>query len=695
MGSYSDQLGVGGGGGAIKLRTPPDVFTGANRTAAILARNNGLNAAALAEFNEDPNLAIILRVGATDTYQVRRSNAWRDVTNVVRGQQGEPGPGPTDQQLSAAVSKDVKPYAIVGGPDVPEDEISSDIARVAQIPTAAKIKSEYESNPDTNALTDDLLKQLQSVADPKRLVGLLQWDVSPSILDGVTAADFERTFRLAFEAPYTPLTDFYFEVFVFNQNQAGTLVHARRQWSQVTHLDVAISATDAGTIAGSAAATDDHIEFELRFFSDSTSTAVQAVTSRRVLIVEASSSGMPSEDARDDVARAAAKAAADKANAANENANLALTTAGNNVTFITDLERRADARDAIAGRVEVNPGRIAAAADLDGTYQCIVTLTDAEVTRLTAAGVNYLEIWFGTETVHVVSPWAPANATRVDAVVDTTEETAIGSVGNVVPVRAVYRINQGGSQNFYGEGAGALRIGGYALDVSAAIDSALPPFADIRLLPEAVPGSQVPDDFYLELAGKLTSREIDGITLLIQGVTIQPHASTPVSGFDTETQAFVRFDVSSVADAIANGLSASDRTAIVDLTFSFTEGDDFTRRILLPVNNPNAPRLVQGELDDITFNAALTLDWLAPDMRSVTLTADITFSFSNIQVGRPLVLEVKQGGAGGHSITWPSSVEWAGGSAEGPSSGAGDVDIFTLLPLSSTRILAVALLDVS
>ena len=42
------------------------------------------------------------------------------------------------------------------------------------------------------------------------------------------------------------------------------------------------------------------------------------------------------------------------------------------------------------GRVEVNPGRIAAAADLDGTYQVIVSLTDAEVTALSDAGVNYL-----------------------------------------------------------------------------------------------------------------------------------------------------------------------------------------------------------------------------------------------------------------------------------------------------------------
>ena len=242
---------------------------------------------------------------------------------------------------------------------------------------------------------------------------------------------------------------------------------------------------------------------------------------------------------------------------------------------------------------------------------------------------------------------------------------------------------------------GGASSGQSAGQVMAAILAALPPFADIRLLPGALPGSAMPDDFYVELSDKLINRTIDGLSLTIQGQTFTPHASTPISGFDTEAQALVRFDISAQSDTIANGLNASDRTLFVDLTFSFTEGNDYRRRITLPVNNPLAPRLIPETLDTIPFNAALTLDWLSDDMRSVTLTAAVTFTFSNIQVGRPLVLEVKQDATGGKGITWPSSVEWAGGAAEGPSSGGGDVDIYTLLPLSKTRVVAAALLDVS
>ena len=96
--------GSGGGGGGLKLRTPADVFVGATKTAAETARNSGLDSAALAEFNADPNLAIILRIAGSDTYQVRRSGAWRGVTNVVEGPRG---PAPTESQLDAAAERNV------------------------------------------------------------------------------------------------------------------------------------------------------------------------------------------------------------------------------------------------------------------------------------------------------------------------------------------------------------------------------------------------------------------------------------------------------------------------------------------------------------------------------------------------------------------------------------------------------------
>ena len=123
----------GGGGASLKTRTPADIFTGANRNTAETARNNGLDAAAIAEFDADPNLLIILRIAGSDTFQARRTGAWRDVTNIVEGARG---PGPTAQQVTAAVQAGVKAYARVGGPLVPEAEIDPAILRDAEVTRA-------------------------------------------------------------------------------------------------------------------------------------------------------------------------------------------------------------------------------------------------------------------------------------------------------------------------------------------------------------------------------------------------------------------------------------------------------------------------------------------------------------------------------------------------------------------------------
>ena len=122
-----------GRGGGLLLRTPPDEFANASRAGAEAARDAAITnvPATLAEFNDNPNLGIILTITGTDpdttVYQARRSDGWADVTLVARG------PGPTDQQVAGAVQAGVKPYARIGGPVVPEPEIDAAIARDNEI----------------------------------------------------------------------------------------------------------------------------------------------------------------------------------------------------------------------------------------------------------------------------------------------------------------------------------------------------------------------------------------------------------------------------------------------------------------------------------------------------------------------------------------------------------------------------------
>lgn len=85
----------GSSGGGLKLRSPADIFSGANKAAAETARNSGITGSTLAQFDSDPNLAIILQWPATNptstVYQVRRGSSWADVTLAVTGPRGPPG----------------------------------------------------------------------------------------------------------------------------------------------------------------------------------------------------------------------------------------------------------------------------------------------------------------------------------------------------------------------------------------------------------------------------------------------------------------------------------------------------------------------------------------------------------------------------------------------------------------------------
>ena len=96
----------------------------------------------------------------------------------------------------------------------------------------------------------------------------------------------------------------------------------------------------------------------------------------------------------------------------------------------------------------------------------------------------------------------------------------------------------------------------------------------------------------------------------------------------------------------------------------------------------------------LAYAANAPIDWNGNKLRTITLTGNVTFAFTNVSPGEVMVVRVAQDAVGGRTITWPAAVEWAGGNAEA-SSGANEVDVFTLLAISDSEIIATALLDVS
>jgi hypothetical protein len=77
-----------------------------------------------------------------------------------------------------------------------------------------------------------------------------------------------------------------------------------------------------------------------------------------------------------------------------------------------------------------------------------------------------------------------------------------------------------------------------------------------------------------------------------------------------------------------------------------------------------------------------TIDLTNGNVFELTLTGNCTYTFSNPPgsgIGGSFTLIQKQDGSGSRTVSWPASVDWAGGEGPTISSGANDVDVFTFV----------------
>ena len=73
-----------------------------------------------------------------------------------------------------------------------------------------------------------------------------------------------------------------------------------------------------------------------------------------------------------------------------------------------------------------------------------------------------------------------------------------------------------------------------------------------------------------------------------------------------------------------------------------------------------------------------TVDWNEGNVQSVTLSANLTFTFSNPVTGAGYVLKITQDSTP-RTITWPATVKWAGGAAPTLTATSGGIDLVSLL----------------
>ena len=352
----------------------------------------------------------------------------------------------------------------------------------------------------------------------------------------------------------------------------------------------------------------------------------------------------------------------------------------------------------------------------------IALFFEATATRTSGAGTISVRLRRGTDIIK-----AAAEETEISGAVEHKPIVVMATDTPGTAADAVYTVQARFTSNNLAANVGAsqfIALGGTTAQgqtdievrdaIRAALDAYEPEFVTVEpaYVPKSIVGLQTPLSVVLH---GISTTDRSGATKVFINI----------GGFSTE----FAFNPATAADRVLDlTLSADDAQTIFgnlatgadhvfasvifrnaanaavgnSLHFNIRFGDNPTTALSQRVDTLSGridalsarnPTVLRG----IPFNAALALDWddVAGPMRSTTLTADTTISFSNVSAGDVLVLQVTQNATGAHGITWPVSVEWAGGSAEAPAQGANEVSIYTLLALSSTRVVATALLNVS
>jgi hypothetical protein len=96
------------------------------------------------------------------------------------------------------------------------------------------------------------------------------------------------------------------------------------------------------------------------------------------------------------------------------------------------------------------------------------------------------------------------------------------------------------------------------------------------------------------------------------------------------------------------------------------------------VGTITSERAITAEEGTLGTTGSITVNWDDGNQQRVGgSTGNMTFTFSNATAGQTLRLVVCYGGV--HTITWSSTIRWAGGTAPTPTSTNTKCDVFSFL----------------
>lgn len=90
-----------------------------------------------------------------------------------------------------------------------------------------------------------------------------------------------------------------------------------------------------------------------------------------------------------------------------------------------------------------------------------------------------------------------------------------------------------------------------------------------------------------------------------------------------------------------------------------------------------------GTITSDSDGATITFNMATSNLHTVTLGGNRTLALSNVSVGQTFILRLVQDGTGSRTVTWFSTIKWAGGSAPTLTTTANKLDVFGFICTSS------------
>jgi len=173
------------------------------------------------------------------------------------------------------------------------------------------------------------------------------------------------------------------------------------------------------------------------------------------------------------------------------------------------------------------------------------------------------------------------------------------------------------------------------------------------------------------LAGAVT-----GITsLLATDIKIGEDDQTKID-FETANQINFYADNTKRVTIDSTGLTVNSGS-IETATIDYTDGDN-----AITISDGGHITLAKASkpaLKSNTDGSTVTFDLNEANVHTVTLGGNRTFAISNETAGQKFIIRILQDGTGSRTVTWFSTIKWAGGSAPTLTTTAGKADVVGFL----------------